>query len=38
VPVDAGTLEARLRAAGFTQARVAVLGDRLKFAATKDHG
>ena len=38
VPVDPGTLEARLRAAGFTRARVGVLGDRLKFAATKDNG
>ena len=35
VPVDPDTLEARLRAAGFTDARVAVSGDRLKFAATK---
>jgi ubiquinone/menaquinone biosynthesis C-methylase UbiE len=34
VPVDPGTLEARLRAAGFACARVAVAGDRLKFAAT----
>ena len=38
VPVDPGTLEARLRGAGFTRARVAVMGDRLKFAATKDNG
>jgi hypothetical protein len=34
VPVDPYTLEARLRAAGFTDARVD-LSDRLKFAATK---
>jgi SAM-dependent methyltransferase len=34
VPVDPGTLEARLRAAGFARARVEVAGDRLKFAAT----
>jgi SAM-dependent methyltransferase len=34
VPVDPGTLEARLLAAGFTQARVDVAGDRLRFAAT----
>jgi hypothetical protein len=38
VPVDPGTPQARLRAAGFTRARVAVMGDRLKFAATKDPG
>ena len=31
-------LEARLRAAGFTRARVAVMGDRLKFAATNERG
>ena len=37
VPVDPGTLEARLRAAGFARARVALMGDRLKFAATKNH-
>ncbi|MGH3154286.1 MAG: class I SAM-dependent methyltransferase [Streptosporangiaceae bacterium] len=36
VPVDPGTLEDRLRAAGFTRARVDVAGDRLRFAATKD--
>jgi SAM-dependent methyltransferase len=35
VPVDPDTLEARLRAAGFTSARVDLAGDRLKFAATK---
>jgi SAM-dependent methyltransferase len=35
VPVDPGTLEARLRAAGFAHARVDVIGDRLRFAATK---
>jgi SAM-dependent methyltransferase len=35
VPVNPATLEGRLRAAGFTRARVAVMGDRLKFAATK---
>ncbi len=34
VPVDPGTLEDRLRAAGFTRARVDVAGDRLRFAAT----
>ena len=38
VPVDPATLEARLRAAGFARARVALMGDRLKFAATKDLG
>jgi hypothetical protein len=36
VPVDPGTLQARLRAAGFARARVDVAGDRLRFAATKD--
>ena len=35
VPVDPGTLEARLRAAGFAHARVDMTGDRLRFAATK---
>ena len=35
VPVDPDTLEARLRAAGFTSARVDLAGDSLKFAATK---
>jgi SAM-dependent methyltransferase len=35
VPVDPGTLEARLRAAGFAHARVDVTGDRVRFAATK---
>jgi SAM-dependent methyltransferase len=35
VPVGPDTLEARLRAAGFTGARVDLAGDRLKFAATK---
>ena len=35
VPVDPGTLEARLRAAGFADAQVGVTGDRLKFAAAK---
>ena len=35
VPVDSDTLEARVRAAGFTSARVDLAGDRLKFAATK---
>ena len=35
VPVDPGTLEARLRAAGFADARVDVTGDRVRFAATK---
>jgi SAM-dependent methyltransferase len=34
VPVDPGTLEARLLAAGFARARVEEAGDRLKFAAT----
>ncbi len=34
VPVDPGTLGARLHAAGFTRARVDVAGDRLRFAAT----
>jgi hypothetical protein len=33
VPVDSGTLEARLRAAGFGYAQVDVAGDRLRFAA-----
>jgi len=36
VPVDPGTLPARLRAAGFARARVEVAGDRLRFTATKD--
>ena len=36
VPVDPGTLQARLHAAGFARARVEVAGDRLKFTATKD--
>ena len=35
VPVDPGTLEARLRAAGFADARVDVTGNRVRFAATK---
>jgi hypothetical protein len=35
VPVDPGTLAARLRAGGFAHARVDVTGDRLRFAATK---
>jgi SAM-dependent methyltransferase len=35
VPVDPGTLEARLRAAGFADARVDVIGDRVRFAAAK---
>jgi len=35
VPVDPGTLAARLRAAGFSHARVDLAGDRLGFAATK---
>ena len=34
VPVDPGTLAQRLRIAGFTDARVEVAGDRLRFAAT----
>ena len=33
VPVDPGTLEARLRAAGFTDVAVELGGDRIKFAA-----
>jgi SAM-dependent methyltransferase len=37
VPVDPGTLAARLRAAGFARARVDVAGDRLRFAATTPH-
>ena len=35
VPVDPGTLEARLRAAGFARAHVDVAGDRLRFAALR---
>lgn len=35
VPVDPGTLVARLRAAGFAHADVGLAGDRLRFAATK---
>jgi SAM-dependent methyltransferase len=35
VPVDPGTLPARLRAAGFARAEVDLSGDRLRFAATK---
>ena len=35
VPVDPGTLEGRLRAAGFGQARVDVAGDRVRFAALR---
>jgi SAM-dependent methyltransferase len=35
VPVDPATLAARLHAAGFTHAEVALSGDRLKFIATK---
>jgi SAM-dependent methyltransferase len=35
VPVDPGTLEGRLRAAGFGRARVDVAGDRVRFAATR---
>ena len=35
VPVDPGTLEARLRAAGFGRAEVDVAGDRLRFAALR---
>lgn len=34
IPVDPATLEARLLAAGFARAHVAVGGDRLKFTAT----
>jgi SAM-dependent methyltransferase len=34
VPVDPATLAQRLRAAGFTETRVDVAGDRLRFAAT----
>ena len=36
VPVDPGTLQARLHAAGFARARVEVAGDRLKFTAAMD--
>ncbi|HTX28255.1 MAG TPA: class I SAM-dependent methyltransferase [Streptosporangiaceae bacterium] len=35
VPVDPGTLPARLGAAGFARAEVHLSGDRLRFAATK---
>jgi len=35
VPVDPGTLEGRLRAAGFGRARVDVAGDRVRFAALR---
>ena len=35
VELDPGTLEGRLRAAGFGQARVDVAGDRVRFAATR---
>jgi len=35
VPVDPGTLAARLHAAGFARAEVDLAGDRLRFAATK---
>ena len=35
VPVDPGTLEGRLRAAGFGRAQVDVAGDRLRFAAVR---
>ena len=35
VPVDPGTLEARLRAAGFGRAQVDVAGDRLRFTALR---
>jgi hypothetical protein len=35
VPVDAGTLEGRLRAAGFGRARVDMAGDRVRFAAMR---
>ena len=35
VPVDPGTLEGRLRAAGFGRAQVDVAGDRVRFAATR---
>ena len=34
VPVDPGTLAARLRAAGFAAVRVDVAGDRIRFAAS----
>ena len=34
IPVDPGTLAARLRRAGFAEARVEVSGDRLRFAAS----
>ena len=35
VPVDPGTLEGRLRAAGFGRAQVDVAGDRVRFAALR---
>ena len=35
VPVDPGTLAARLEAAGFGQARVDIAGDRVRFTAVK---
>ena len=38
VPVDPGTLAARLRAAGFVRAEVDLAGDRLRFAAPKGDG
>ena len=38
VPVDPGTLQSRLHAAGFARARVDIAGDRLRFAATKAPG
>jgi SAM-dependent methyltransferase len=38
IPVDPGTLETRLRAAGFAHADVGLAGDRLRFVATKDRG
>jgi SAM-dependent methyltransferase len=37
IPVDPGTLAARLRAAGFAETRVDVAGDRVRFAATTGH-
>jgi SAM-dependent methyltransferase len=35
VPVDPGTFAARLEAAGFSQARVDIAGDRVRFTAVK---
>ena len=35
VPIDPGTLEGRLRTAGFGRAQVDVAGDRLRFTARR---